>query len=99
MLAAWRRARAAGLSRRPALDLRWTRVCFCGQMTETGPVADNPEPGLPFLTGSEEERGPLFDVTGQSLRGHRATRLAPTTQGHKVGVPGAGRVDSRASSR
>ena len=89
MLQAWRRAGRAGLSRRPALDLRWTRVCFCGQMTETGPVADNPEPGLPFFTGSEEERGPLFDVTGQHYEDTRDP-VGSDDQGHKVGVTGAG---------
>ena len=89
MLRAWRQAGRAGLSRRPALDLRWTRVCFCGQMTETGPVADNPEPGLPFFTGSEEERGPLFDVTGQHYEDTRDP-VGSDDQGHKVGVTGAG---------
>ena len=68
MFRAWRSA-GSKLRRRPALDLRWTRVCFCGQMTAAGPVADNDQVGLPFLTGSEEERGPLFDVTGQHYEG------------------------------
>ena len=68
MFRAWR---AAGrrLSRRPALDWRWTRICFCGQMTAAGPVASSDQVGLPFLTGSEEERGPLFDITGQHYEG------------------------------
>ena len=95
MLKAWRRAGRAGLSRRPELDLRWTRVCFCGQMTETGPLPTNPTVGLPFLTGSEEERGPLFDVTGQHYEGTRSP-TASETQGHKVGVPGAGQDLPRA---
>ncbi len=63
MLRAWRRA-GRRMTARPALDVRWTRMCFCGQMTDGGPVASESEVGLPFLTGSEEERGPLFDLTG-----------------------------------
>src|SRR3954452_11912129 len=53
MLRAWRSARRA-LRRSPALDSRWTRVCFCGQATEGGNVADYAMAGFPFLTGSEE---------------------------------------------
>jgi neutral ceramidase len=89
MLRAWRGAGRAGLTRRPALELRWTRVCFCGQTTETGRVADNPEPGLPFFTGSEEERGPLYEVTGQHYEDTRDPADSED-QGHKVGVTGAG---------
>ena len=89
MFQAWRRAGRAGLSRRPPLDLRWTRVCFCGQMTETGPLPTDPQPGLPFLTGSEEERGPLYDVTGQTYEDTR-NPVGSDTQGHKVGISGAG---------
>ena len=70
MLGAWR---AAGrtLSRRPAIDLRWTRVCFCGQATPFGRLADFAVFGLSYLTGSEEGRGPLFDSTHQVLEGMR----------------------------
>ena len=89
MLRAWRLAGRAGLSRRPQLDLRWTRVCFCGQMTETGPLPTDPLPGMPFLTGSEEERGPLFDVTGEELEDRR-NPVGSDTQGHKIGIAGAG---------
>ena len=88
MFAAWRSA-GKRLSRRPDLDLRWTRVCFCGQQTSAGEaVADDPLIGVPFLTGSEEERGPLFDITGVPFEGLRS----PTgfeSQGHKIGAPGA----------
>ncbi|HEU0023729.1 MAG TPA: neutral/alkaline non-lysosomal ceramidase N-terminal domain-containing protein [Thermoleophilaceae bacterium] len=72
MLSAWR---AAGrrLSRHPALDLRWTRVCFCGQPTPFGRLADTAVFGRSYLTGSEEGRGPLFDITGESLEGSRLT--------------------------
>ena len=86
MFAAWRSA-GKKLSRRPTLDLRWTRVCFCGQQTSAGePVADKPLLGLPFLTGSEEERGPLFDVTGVPFEDRRNPTSTPD-QGDKIGVP------------
>jgi hypothetical protein len=68
MFRAWRRAK---LSRRPALDTRWTRMCFCGQETEGGPVDDHSEVGVPFLTGSEEGRGPLYDITHDHYEGRR----------------------------
>ena len=83
MLRAWRGAR---LSRSPALDSRWTRVCFCGQATEGGNVADYAMVGFPFLTGSEEERGPLFDITHESFEGRRNPLPVPG-QGHKEGIP------------
>jgi neutral ceramidase len=83
MLRAWRAARP---TRRPALDSRWTRVCFCGQLTEGGNVADFAMAGLPFLTGSEEERGPLFELTRVPLEGTRSPLPVPG-QGHKAGIP------------
>jgi neutral ceramidase len=85
MLRAWRQA-GRRLSRRPVLDLRWTRACFCGAKVEGGRVADRAMPGVPFFTGSEEGRGPLFDVTHTPFEGLRS----PTgfdSQGHKIGVP------------
>ena len=85
MLRAWRQAGAA-LSPEPELDVRWTRTCFCGQATEGGNVADYAMIGFPFLTGSEEERGPLFDVTRVPLEGTRNPLPVPG-QGHKVGIP------------
>ena len=42
--------------------------------------------GFPFLTGSEEERGPLFDVTRVPLEGMRNPLPVPG-QGHKAGIP------------
>jgi neutral ceramidase len=88
MLAAWRRARR-NLTARPRLDLRWTRVCFCGQQTEGGRVARESQVGAPFLTGSEEERGPLFDVTGEHFEDRRAA-VPQGAQGHKLFLPGVG---------
>jgi len=70
MLAAWRRA-GRRLERRPALRMRWTRACFCGRDTSAGVVDDRAVVGLPFLTGSEENRGPLYDETGIPLEGYR----------------------------
>ena len=85
MFRAWRRAGTA-LTGEPELDARWTRTCFCGQATEGGNVADYAMIGLPFLTGSEEERGPLFDVTHVPLEGTRNPLPVPG-QGHKNGIP------------
>jgi neutral ceramidase len=90
MFRAWGRAKRQ-LSSTPPLDTRWTRVCFCGQETEGGAVSDHSEVGLPFLTGSEEERGPLFDLTGQ----HYEDTRAPSDRGphgHKASAPGIGDV-------
>src|SRR5687767_3382744 len=84
MIRAWRRA-GASLTRTPELDMRWTRTCFCGQATEGGNVADYPMIGFPFLTGSEEERGPLFDVTHEPFEGRRSLLPVPG-QGHKQGI-------------
>ena len=70
MLAAWRQA-GRRLSRRPRLELRWTRVCFCGQATPFGQLADHAVFGSAYLTGSEEGRGPLFEATGQIFEGRR----------------------------
>lgn len=94
MFKAWRRA-GKRLRKRPPIDLRWTRTCFCGQMTSDGQVADSPLAGIPFLTGSEEGRGPLFDLTHQSLEGMRSpSEPFGHPQGHKLGIPFATTRDS-----
>ena len=93
MFKAWRRA-GRRMAARPPVDLRWTRTCFCGQMTSDGRVADEPLPGLPFLTGSEENRGPLFDLTHQPFEGRRAPSEGFESQGHKIGIPFAATRDS-----
>jgi neutral ceramidase len=82
MLTAWR---AAGrrLTRRPPLERRWTRACFCGQDTPAGRLADHAVFGAAYLTGSEEGRGPLFEATGDIYEGRRLD--APSgVQGRKV---------------
>jgi neutral ceramidase len=86
MLRAWRGARRS-LRREPPLDLRWTRACFCGQsVSGGGNVADFAMIGFPFLTGSEEERGPLYEQTGVAFEGRRNPLPVPG-QGHKEGIP------------
>ncbi len=69
-LRAWRQA-GTSLTSTPALDSRWTIECFCGNPTAEGPVDDRAVVGLPFLTGSEENRGPLYDETGVPFEGYR----------------------------
>ncbi|HEY8000802.1 MAG TPA: neutral/alkaline non-lysosomal ceramidase N-terminal domain-containing protein [Solirubrobacterales bacterium] len=98
MFSAWLRA-GRRLSSRPRVDLRWTRLCFCGQQTSDGRVADAPVAGIPFLTGSEENRGPLFDLTHVSLEGMRSP-VTPfgEAQGHKEGIPFATTKDSYPSA-
>ena len=85
MFRAWRKA-GKRLTARPALAGRWTRACFCGRMTSTGPVAAEGRPGIGFLTGSEEGRGPLFDVTGVPFEG-RTSPFSSPDQGNKVVIP------------
>jgi neutral ceramidase len=82
MLSAWR---AAGkrMTRSPKLGSRWTRVCFCGQETEAGPVDTTAQIGLPLLTGSEEGRGPLYDETHVPFEGRRAP-VSAGPQGSKI---------------
>ena len=89
MYKAWRNARRR-TSRYPAFSSRWTRVCFCGQTVEEGQqVASDSEVGIPFLTGSEEERGPLFDVTGEEFEDRRGPdRGSP--HGVKISASGVG---------
>jgi hypothetical protein len=84
MMQTWRRA-GKDMTRRPQLDSRWTRVCFCGQDTDAGPVDSEPAIGLPLLTGSEEGRGPLYDETHVPFEGRRKpVPFGP--QGYKIGV-------------
>lgn len=86
MLRAWREAGAAMSADLP-VDVRWTQTCFCGQWVEGGRSSDRAFPGLPFLTGSEEGRGPLYDVTHQHYEGVTAGRTLWPGHWHKVIVP------------
>ena len=70
MLTGWRRA-GRHLARSLPFEIRWTRSCFCGRTVDGGQVADQPEMGFPFFTGSEENRGPLYDETHVNHEGDR----------------------------
>src|SRR3954468_2751406 len=84
-MAAWRQA-GRHMNRAPDLDLRWTRMCFCGQDTAAGPVANNGVFGQAEFTGSEEGRGPLFDATRVPFEGdHLPVGVGP--QGRKIQTP------------
>jgi hypothetical protein len=85
MFNAWQTA-GQSLSRTPALDVRWTRSCFCGRQTATGPVDSKGVVGAGFLTGSEEGRGPLYDITHVPLEGQKNPNDDPV-QGPKYGLP------------
>jgi len=86
MLTGWRRA-GRHMARSLPFAIRWTRSCFCGRSVSGGQVADKPEMGFPFFTGSEENRGPLYDETHVN---HEGDRLPADTgpQGRKI--PGVG---------
>lgn len=82
MLRAWRRA-GRRTERAPRLDLRWTRQCSCGRTADGASVDDEPIVWLPFLIGSEENRGPLFDIDGISHEGDRLP-AGDGPQGRKI---------------
>ncbi len=79
---AWRQA-GKRLAGKTDLMHSWTQMCFCGQKTSQGPVDDTAKFGLPQLTGSEEGRGPLFDITHVSFEGRRQPDLGDE-QDHKI---------------
>ncbi len=84
MLKAWKSAGAV-MSTTPALDFRWTRVCFCGQAVGDGTIASSAQFGQPQLTGSEEGRGGLYQLTGVPLEGQHAPMGLPYgPQGDKI---------------
>jgi hypothetical protein len=87
-MTAWKQAGAA-MQRSPTLDLRWTRMCFCGQSTAAGAVADHGAFGLSEFTGSEEGRGPLFDVTRTTFEGDHL----PIGAGSNLPVPSTPAAD------
>jgi neutral ceramidase len=69
MLTAWRRAGHA-MSTHPALGLRWTRECFCGQETSGGPIDSTPWVGKAAGAGSEEGRT-IFYYDGLAHEGDK----------------------------
>ena len=60
MLAAWRQAGHA-MTRHPALAVRFTRVCMCGQQTSGGAIDSTPWIGQAAGAGSEEGRTIFYD--------------------------------------
>jgi neutral ceramidase len=79
MLRAWRQA-GRHMSSQPIFDERWTRVCFCGgEGSDSHAVT-----GLPLFTGSEEGRGPLYDVTHVPFEGRTGPERG--AQGDKVQI-------------
>lgn len=70
MLRAWRQA-GKTMDASPVFDWRWSRFCFCGRSVDGEAVDDHGVVGLPFLTGSEENRGPLYDETHDNYEGRR----------------------------
>lgn len=82
MLSAWREA-GRSLSAKLPVELRWTRMCFCGQETEGGASDSHAVVGLPLFTGSEEGRGPLYDETKTPFEG-RKSAIDAGPQGHKI---------------
>src|SRR3954453_6236463 len=82
MLRAWRQA-GRRMTRSPAFEMRWTRTCFCGRVATGGAVADSPAMGFPFFTGSEENRGPLYDEDHVNHEGDRLPADAGP-QGRKI---------------
>ncbi|MDO9410617.1 neutral/alkaline non-lysosomal ceramidase N-terminal domain-containing protein, partial [Patulibacter sp.] len=83
---AWKDA-GARMTATPSFGVEWTRFCFCGrQASDGGRVDTQGRIGAPFLTGSEEGRGPLFDILGKDLEGLTLPALDPV-QGGKVVVP------------
>jgi neutral ceramidase len=64
LLDAWTEAGGL-LSNNLPLDMRWTRVALSGVSTSAGhAVGTDPVTGLSLFTGSEEGRGPLYDIIG-----------------------------------
>ena len=88
MLKAWQIA-GTRLTASPEISTRSTRLCFCGQQTTGGPVSRTGRSGLPLFTGSEEGRGPLYDVTQQPFEGRSSPVDYPLdpSQGRKIVVP------------
>jgi len=81
MLAAWRRAGTA-MTRTPALALRWTRICLCGQQTPHGAADKSPWIGQAAGAGSEEGPTVFYDL-GLAHEGDKLpVEVGP--QGNKV---------------
>ena len=90
MFAAWR-ARGASSRARPALDLRWTRVCFCGQQTEGGEVGDRVA-GRASRSSPAPRRSAARCSTspGEHFEGRRAATDRGARTGARSSAPGVG---------
>ncbi len=84
-MAAWRQA-GSHMDRTPTLARRWTRMCFCGQQTAAGRVANKGVFGQAEFTGSEEGRGPLYDETRIPFEGDHLP-VGAGAQGDKIQTP------------
>src|SRR3954454_10809750 len=67
---AWREA-GSSMSSSPAIDRRWTRMCWCGEDTPDGPTATPGVFGRAESTASAEGPGPLFAITRLPFEGSR----------------------------
>ncbi|WP_372789563.1 neutral/alkaline non-lysosomal ceramidase N-terminal domain-containing protein [Paraconexibacter sp.] len=66
------------------VDVRWTRICYCGQEVEAGRrVAANPIFGLPFLGGSEDGASIFHEPVATEGR-RLPAELADPVQGRKI---------------
>jgi neutral ceramidase len=81
MLAAWRQAGHA-MTRHPALTVRFTRVCMCGQQTSGGAIDSTPWIGKAAGAGSEEGRT-IFYYDGVAHEGDKLP-VAIGPQGDKI---------------
>lgn len=83
MLTAWRQAGEA-MTSTPELDLRWTRICLCGQQADDGSSDSVPWIGAAAGAGSEEGRTIFYDA-GLVHEGDRLP-LEYGPQGNKITV-------------
>ena len=93
MLDAWTEA-GGSLRNDVVIDQRWTRVALPSASTSTGnSLASSAVPGLSLFTGSEEGRGPLYDVTCQAactnFEGQKLPADLPGGQGDKIQIQSA----------
>ena len=85
-LQARRAWRAAGrrLEGAPAVDVRWTRACYCGQEVAPGRRVDSePVFGLPFLGGSEDGAS-IFHEPAATEGRRLPAEAADPVQGRKI---------------
>ena len=84
MLAAWRRAGPGARPAGRASSARWTRVCFCGQDTPAGRLADHAVFGAAVPDRLRGGPRPALRRDRRDLRGARGSPRRPALQGVKV---------------